>query len=266
MAGSLALALKESFSNISISGYARSKESYLKLKKLRILDKIERDLSKVVKDADMVILAMPVGAIVDYLKPLSGLLKKGAIVLDLGSSKRLISNAAKKHLGKKAVFIGCHPLCGSEKSGPGSSCKDLYKDSICLITADATDPGIKVVKKLWQGVGSKVVFINPDFHDKVLSSVSHFPHVISFILTYLVPENYHRFASGSFKDLTRISGSSAYVWADIFLSNKDNLLKDAEAFIRALRGFTDTLKKGDRERIVKFIKKVNYKNSKISKL
>lgn len=266
MAGSLAGAIKESFCGISILGYARSKKTYLKLKKLRILDKVERDLSKVVEDADMVILAMPVGVIADYLKPLSGLLKKGAIVLDLGSSKRLINNTAKKRLGKEAVFIGCHPLCGSEKSGPEYSCKDLYKGSVCLVAADAKATGVKVVKKLWQGVGSRVVFIKPALHDKVLSSVSHFPHVISFILTYLIPESYYRFASGSFKDLTRISGSSADIWADIFLSNKDNLLRDADIFIRALRGFSGTLKKGDRKGIVKFIKKVNHRNYRISKL
>ena len=259
MGGSLSLALHQKFPKLEIWGYARSKKSFNKLKKLKILNKVERDYRRVVSGADMVVLALPVGLIIDYLVKISPFLKKGAIVFDLGSSKKLIEKTADKFLPKGVDFVGCHPLCGSEKSGAQFSCKGLYQGSLCLITSSAKEKATKTVKSLWEKLGCKVVFISSDHHDKVLSSISHLPHLISFSLTQFTPKEYLKFASGSFKDLTRISNSPASVWADIFSSNKKNILKDLNRFIKSLKQYETALKKGDREKILDFINKVNSK-------
>lgn len=259
MGGSLSLALKKKFPSMSIWGYARSKKSYNKLKKLKILDRVERDLRKVVEEADIVVLALPVEAIISYLMRIAPFLKKGAIVFDLGSSKKLIETEATRYLSKDVSFVGCHPLCGSEKSGAEFSCKHLYQGALCLITSSPKNKGVKTVKRLWEKLGSRVLFISPDLHDKILSCVSHVPHFVSFSLTHLVPDNYLKFSPSSFKDLTRISGSPPWVWADIFLSNRNNILKDLKRFTEILRKFECILKEGDKKKIIALIEKANKK-------
>ena len=263
MGGSLSLALRKGFPESEVWGYARSTKSYDKLKKLKVLNRVDRDYRKVIKDADLVVLALPVEVIVDYLKKISCLLKRKSIVFDLGSSKRVIEKAAQKYLPKSVSFVGCHPLCGSEKSGPEFSRKDLYKNSLCLITSSPKAASTKVVERLFKRIGSKVVFIKAAHHDEVLSSVSHLPHLISFSLTEAVPSAYLKFASGSFRDLTRISSSPAGVWAQIFMSNKKNLLKDLNGFIKVLKKYEALLKKGNEAKIIDLINKAHSKQKHI---
>ena len=259
MGGSLSLALKREFPKVSVWGYARSRKSYLKLKRLRAVNKVERDLGKVVKDADWVILGLPVEAIVDHLKRIVFFLKKGAVVFDLGSSKRSVEKAAHKYLPRDVGFVGCHPLCGSEKSGAEFGRRSLYEGALCLITSSPRKAATKTVKKMWEKLGSRVVFVNFDLHDKILSSVSHLPHLVSFALTRLVPEGHLKFCPQSFKDLTRVSKSPPSVWGDIFMSNRKNILNDTQRFIKILGKFRRLLEQGRKKEIIDFIAKVNRK-------
>ena len=263
MGGSLSLALRSKFPKSEVWGYARSKKSYDKLRKLKILDKVDRDYKKVVNGADLVVLALPVEIIVDYLKRIAHLLKRGSIVFDLGSSKYLIEKGAHKYLPKSVGFVGCHPLCGSEKSGAEFSRKGLYKNSLCLITSSPKAAPTKVVAKLFKKLGSEVVFIKPDYHDKVLSSVSHLPHLISFSLSEATPSAYLKFASGSFRDLTRISSSPAGIWAQIFISNKKNILNDLNRFMKVLKKYEALLKKNNEAKIIALIERAHSKQKRI---
>jgi len=257
MGGSLAIDLKKQFGRISIWGYARNEKSRKKLKKLKILDKVERSLERVVRDSDIVVLALPVELIAEYLKEIAPFLKKGAIVFDLGSSKKLIEAAAKKYLPKDVDFVACHPICGSEKSGAQFSRAGLYKGALCVITSSCECPAVRTIKEIWEKLGSRAVFIKSDYHDKILSRVSHMPHIVSFSLTNFIPEDYLKFCGAGFKDLTRISNSPASVWADIFLSNKKNVLKDLREFVKELKKFEVLLKAGDKEKLLSAINKVN---------
>jgi prephenate dehydrogenase len=260
MGGSLAMSLKRKFPRVSIWGYARSNKSYFKLKKLHIVDKVERDLQSLVTDADLVVLATPVYVIVDYMRKIAPFLKRGAIVLDLGSSKNLIEVSAHKILPSRVHFVGCHPLCGSEKSGAAFSRQDLFKGSLCIITSPATKKSTQTVKKIWERLGCRVAFSSPEFHDKVLSCVSHLPHLISFSLTQLAPTDYLKFSSFSWKDLTRISNSPPSVWADIFLSNSQHLIRDIDKLIKIIKKFRRLIKAKDKKKIYSLIKKINSKS------
>ncbi len=263
MGGSLALALGKKFPSKAIWGYARSKKSFARLKKLKVVGQLSQDLKKVVKDADIVALAMPVEVIIDYFKRISPFLKEEAIVFDLGSSKNAIQKSAGKYLPKRVSFIGCHPLCGSEKAGARFADRNLYKDCLCLITTPSSKAA-KVVKGLWEALGAKVVFMSSQRHDKILSFVSHLPHLISFAFSDSVPKNYEKFASASFNDLTRISVSPAVVWAEIFLSNKKNILSDLNKFRKSLKRFESLLKKNDKEAVIELVSKINSKQRRIS--
>lgn len=266
MGGSLALALRDKFPDFVVWGYARSRASYLRIKQAGVVHKIERDLKKVVEDADFVILALPVLEIREYLKNIAKFLKKGAIVFDLGSSKELIENAAERYLPDSVSFVGCHPLCGGEKGGVEFSSRCLYAGSHCIITTPSKIKAALIVKKLWQKLGVKVTFMAPNLHDRILCSVSHLPHLVSFSITDFIPAAYWKFSPQSLKDLTRISDSPSCVWADIFLSNKENLSKDLRCFIKALKKFESILKKGDKKDLLRLIEKVNKKHKKLSEI
>ncbi|MFH1505216.1 MAG: prephenate dehydrogenase [Candidatus Omnitrophota bacterium] len=259
MGGSLALALKKKFCGVSIWGYARNEKSYRKLKKLKILDKVEKSLKKAVEGADLVVLALPTEAIAEHLKIIAPFLKKESIIFDLGSSKKLIEKAAAKYLPKSVNFVGCHPICGSEKSGAEFSYQGLYQGALCLVTSSSKQKAVEAVKNIWESLGSKVVFINSDYHDKILSKVSHLPHLVSFSLTHSIPNDYSKFCGKGFKDLTRISSSPASVWADILLSNRKNILKDLKGFIKELKKFEILLEVEDKDKLLNLINKINIK-------
>jgi len=265
MGGSFAKAIKMSFSTVCVWGYARSNTSYYKLKRLRILDKVEKNLEKLLKDADYVVLATPVYAIVEYLKKISCYLKKGTIVFDLGSSKELVEKSAKRFLPKEVDFVGCHPLCGSEKSGPQHSVSGLFKGSLCIITSSFKKKSTREVKKMWEKMGCRIVFMPAKLHDRILSSTSHLPHLVSFSLMYLVSFSFRNFSSNSLRDLTRISFSPATVWTDIFLSNQKNVVRDVEKFIRVLNKFKNFIKNKKRKKIFRLIEEINAKQKKFWK-
>ena len=256
MGGSFALAIKEAFKNIEVVGYARSKKSYFKLKKLNILDDVKLNLEEVVKDADLVILSTPIYIILEYLKKISKFLKKDAIVIDLGSTKELIEKEASK---LNINFVGCHPICGSEKNSAIFSDKNLYKNSICFITSLENSSLAKFIKKIWDKLGAKVIFISPSLHDKILSSLSHLVHIIAFSLVDFIPKEYLKFSTKSFKDLTRIAASSKDIWTDIFLSNRKNIIKDIKRYIKNLEKFKSLLEENNYKKIYNLIDRVNNK-------
>ncbi|UCG35172.1 MAG: prephenate dehydrogenase [Candidatus Omnitrophota bacterium] len=257
MGGSLALALKKSYPYISIWGFARSKRSLYRIKKLNVFNRIEQNLKDLVKDADLIVLALPIYAIIEMLKKISPFLKKDAIVCDLGSTKELVEKSAHKILPKGVKFVGCHPLCGGEKHGAEFSKADLYKGALCLVTSSPKRSASKTVDKIWKKLGMKTIYISPSFHDKVLSPFSHLPHFISFSLTRSTPLKYAGYSGASFKDLTRISNSPPSVWTDIFLSNKKNILKDIAQFMKMMQDFKELIRRNNRQGILRFITQVN---------
>lgn len=259
MGGSFALAYKEKFPQSFIFGFARSQSSYRRLRKLNILDKVSKDLEEVVSDSELVVLSLPIYVIIEYFKIITPYLKKNTILIDLGSTKVEIEKAAQKSLFYPNNFVGCHPLCGSEKSGGEYAQKDLYKNSLCIITSSKRLKSTRMIKKLWESLGSKVYFMSASNHDKIISYVSHLPHILSFSLIKLVPKTYYSFSSSSFQEMTRIGASSAYLWRDIFLSNSKNITKNITAYIKVLQGLNDLIKKKKGRQLFSTIKKTSEK-------
>lgn len=259
MGGSLGMAMRRHLDGVCVWGYARSIRSLRRIQKSKTVDRADTSLEKVIRDADVVVIGLPVGMVIDYLRKISPFLKRGALVFDLGSSKKEIVDGAQRIMPKSVNFIGCHPLCGSEKSGVEFSRPDLYRGALCLVTASKRNKAAGAVKKIWQALGSKVVFMSPREHDALLSCVSHLPHFISFSLTQLVPQRYLSFAPTSLKDLTRISNSPAHIWVDIALSNKKNIMSDIRKFIVILGRYERLLRKGDRKKITALLAEVNAK-------
>lgn len=257
MGGSLALALKEVYPKASIWGYARSRKSFAKLKKLKITDAVTSNLEELILDSDVVILSMPVLTIVDYFKKIASFLKRGAVVIDIGSTKELVEKKAKKHLPQYVDFVGSHPLCGSSKHGPENAVADLYKNSVCIVTSN--NKSTKFVIDLWKKLGAKVYTMDASLHDEALSYISHLPHIISYSLSLTVPSRFMPYASRSFSDITRVSSSLPDSWVDIFLSNKKNTVRGIDEYIKTLKMFRKLIVLQDKKAIAALIGRANLK-------
>lgn len=263
MGGSLALTLKQKAIGDEIWGFARNEKTYKKLIQLKVVDKVEKDLQLVVDDADVVIIGAPVYAIIEYCKKISSFLKPGALIIDIGSTKEYIQKQAKKYLPKSIYFVGCHPLCGGEKSGAEFSKGDIYNNAICFITALAKTPEAKLAGKFWQAIGCRNIFISAANHDKMLAYISHVPHLIAFSLAACISDKNIDFSGPSLKDMIRVAGSPANIWADIFLSNKNNIINASSKFIETLKKLQTAISCGDRQLIIKLIENANKKQQRI---
>src|SRR3989338_8294647 len=245
--GSLALAIKEKKLAEEIVGVSRRRSTIDRAIKNKIVDSATLDLKDGVKDSDLVVIAAPVLKIVDIAKHITPFLKKGAILTDAGSTKRCIVANIEKIGFKGADFIGSHPIAGSEKSGIKSADKDLFKNACCILTkSNYTNPkAIGKVKKFWENLGIEVIIMRPQMHDKALSKISHLPHAVSASLVNSVGQSRLDLAAGGFKDATRVASGEPELWRDIFLTNKDNLIKDIGILKKELNKVEAALRNND---------------------
>ncbi|MCX5693502.1 MAG: prephenate dehydrogenase [Candidatus Omnitrophica bacterium] len=253
--GSLALAIKEKKLAKEIAGVSRRKSTIDRAIENKIVDFATLNLKDGVKDSDLVIIAAPVLRIAAIAKLAAPFLKKDAILTDAGSTKRYILKYIEKSGFKSVNFVGSHPIAGSEKSGIKSANKDLFEKSCCILTKTKnTNPKTIVkLKKFWRKLGMQVAIMSPQMHDKILSEISHMPHAVSVSLVNSVGKNSLKLAAGGFKDITRIASGEPELWKDIFLTNRDNLVKDIEILKKELSKIQIALKNNDEACLLKLL-------------
>ncbi len=254
--GSLALALKEKGVVGKVIGAGRSEDNLKLAQSLGIVDAWTTSLSDAVKDADVVLLAVPMGAYEAVLQTIAPALKEGAIVSDAGSTKQH-AMAMAKCLPRSVSFIPAHPLAGTEKSGADAAFSTLYQDHLCILTPDeSTDKdALNTIESMWQDAGANVVHMPADEHDKLLGAVSHLPHLAAFALVNAVNKQKTdefdplSFAAGGFKDFTRIASSSPEMWRDITLANRDVLEEQIDILMDELQNIRVALQASDKDRL-----------------
>jgi len=259
--GSLGLALKKKGLCERIIGVASHKKSIELAKRKRAIDSGSLNID-IIKDADLIILATPVNTILTLAPKIKKLVKKDAVVIDVGSTKEQISSRLSRIFEN---YIGCHPLAGSEKRGIKNASWDLFVNSLCIITPTkktGNHAKAKIVN-LWKQIGTKIIFITPAEHDRILSFISHLPHIIAFSLISSVPDDLLRFASGGLRDTTRIAGSEALLWRDIFLSNRKNLLKSIQQFENKLKGLKLVIQNKNAPALEKILKAAKSKREQL---
>jgi prephenate dehydrogenase len=250
--GSIALGLRKERLAGEIIGVSRRRKNLSLAKKMGAIDRGSKDLD-ILKGAELVILATPVNAIKNQAAKIAGLVKPECIVCDVGSTKEEIVADLSKIFPR---FIGCHPLAGSEKRGISNADAGLFKNTSCILTPikNTDKRALAKIERLWVKLGSRVITLNPKAHDRILSYVSHLPHLVSFSLMNCVPSRYFKFCANSLRDTTRIAASDAELWSDIFLSNKKNILKAVGALQKNLSAVKTALLKEDRAALFKIIK------------
>jgi len=236
--GSLALALRRAGAVERVTGVGRSRENLETAQRLGIIDDWNHDAASAVADADMVLLAVPMGAYASVLEELADSLPVDAVITDAGSTKQSAMDAVAGSRVNACRFVPAHPIAGTEASGAAAAFAELFKDRLCVLTPDAhTDAdALAKVEHMWKLAGARLKTMSAAEHDDVLASVSHLPHLAAFALVNAVRNSAgethdpFEFAAGGFRDFTRIASSSPEMWRDIALNNRQAMLEKLRAF------------------------------------
>ena len=253
IASSMCHAMKRSGMAGEITGYARSAETRETARKLDLCT-VTESAEEAVRDADLVVLCVPIGAMSAVMAQIAPVLKPGAVLSDVGSVKRAVFDAVLPQLPNGVHFIGGHPMAGTEHSGPASGFAALFDDRWCLIVPPdgADEDEVARLEQFWQGLGSNTNRMEPDHHDRVCAVVSHAPHLIAYTmvgvaddLQRITDSEVITYSAAGFRDFTRIAASDPTMWRDVFLSNKDATLEILGRFTEELFALQRAIRTGD---------------------
>ncbi|MDJ0628019.1 MAG: prephenate/arogenate dehydrogenase family protein [Rhodobacter sp.] len=254
IAGSMALAMRRGGLAGEIVGTARSAETRGVAVEIGLCDRVVETAAEAVMDADLVVLAVPVGAMTAVAEEIGPKLKPGATVTDVGSVKRHVIGAVAPFVPDGVHFIPGHPLAGTEHSGPRSGFAELFENRWCLLIPDAdTDPGaLQRLRALWEAMGANVETMDADHHDLVLAVTSHAPHLIAYTMVgvaddmrRVTDQEVIKYSAAGFRDFTRIAASDPTMWRDVFLTNKDATLEILGRFTEELFALQRAIRTGD---------------------
>jgi len=234
-----------------ISGSARSEETLKRAAELGLADELSQDPAEAVRDADLVFLNVPVGAMGKVAERIAPALKEGAILTDVGSVKAAVIRDVSPHVPDGVHFIPGHPIAGTEQSGPDAGFPELFQGRWCILTPlEDTDPqALERLSEFWRACGSNVEIMDPRHHDLVLGITSHLPHLIAYNivataadLEEVTESEVIKYSAGGFRDFTRLAASDPTMWRDVFLNNREAVLEllgrfseDLSALQRAIR-------------------------------
>jgi cyclohexadieny/prephenate dehydrogenase len=230
---------------------ARSEATLKTVQDLALADSVTDNPAEAVENADLVVLCTPVGAYEAIVKIIGPMLKKGAIVTDVGSVKHIVVDVVGPHLAPGVSLVPGHPIAGTENSGPEAGFDTLFEDRWVILTppAGTSADAIEKVSDLWRRTGSNIEIMDAGHHDQVLAITSHVPHLIAYTivgtatdLEDVLKSEVIKFAASGFRDFTRIAASDPVMWRDIFLNNRGAVLEmlgrlteDISALQRAIR-------------------------------
>jgi cyclohexadieny/prephenate dehydrogenase len=236
----------------------RSAETLKRAEELELGDRYTTSSAEAVRDADLVIVSVPVGASEAVAKEIAGSLKPGAIVTDVGSTKASVIAQMQPHMPGNVHFIPGHPLAGTEKSGPDAGFPGLFAGRWCIFTPlEGTDEtALKALSRFWETLGSKIDVMDPEHHDKVLAIVSHLPHLIAFNIVgtaddlgTVTESEVIKYSASGFRDFTRLAASDPTMWRDVCLHNKDAILEMLARFSEDLAYLQRAIRWGEGDKI-----------------
>ncbi len=214
--------------------------------KVILLKKLDHNIS----DIDFIILSTPMSSYSRIITSFNKFLTNKAIITDVGSTKKNVLKLKKNKLDKSLNWILSHPIAGSEVSGPEYGKANLFNNRWCIITKQKTDKKVEKVERFWKKIGCKVIFMNPEEHDKIFAITSHLPHLIAYNLIKTAQDFQHKerknlikFSAGGLRDFSRTASSNEIMWRDIFFNNKKNMLLAINMFVKNLNSFKRNIEK-----------------------
>jgi len=255
MGGSFALALKEAGLVKRVVGYSKSPSTTERARQLGIIDIEAPSALLAVSGADIVLIAVPVASTEDSFKAIKHLVTPDMLIMDVGSTKRDVIDAAQRTLREHVgLFVPAHPIAGKEVSGVESADAQLYvgKQVILTPTERTLAPQLQKAQELWTRLGCNVVTMTPERHDAAFAAVSHLPHLIAFALMNAITgqpqgDEFLALAGPGFRDFSRIAASEPKVWRDILLANREELLAQSQKFQRNLQELENLITSNDEQ-------------------
>ncbi len=254
IASSMAHAMKQQGLAGEIVGYAKTEETRQTALDIGICDRVFGTAGEAVQGADLVVLAVPVGAMAEIAADIGPHLSQGACVTDVGSVKQAVIDAVSPHIPEGVAFVPAHPLAGTEHSGPRSGFATLFQNRWCLLTpTDKSTPEATTrLRRLWEAMGSNVDEMDAPHHDLVLAVVSHTPHLIAYTMVGVADHlrrvsnsEVIKYSASGFRDFTRIAASDPVMWRDVFLTNKEATLDILGRFTEELFMLQRAIRMGD---------------------
>jgi cyclohexadieny/prephenate dehydrogenase len=238
----------------TIVATSRSEPTRQRIRELGLADDVVDTAAAAVKDADLVMVSVPIGACGAVAKDIGPHLKKGAIVSDVGSVKTAVVHDMAPYIPAGVHFIPGHPVAGTEDSGPDAGFAELFINRWCILTPakDADPAAVERLSQFWKAFGASVEIMSPEHHDLVLAVTSHVPHLIAynivgtaFDLRLVTESEILKYSASGFRDFTRIAASDPTMWRDIFLHNRDAVLEVLGRFNEDLSALTRAVRNGD---------------------
>ncbi|WP_127901569.1 prephenate/arogenate dehydrogenase family protein [Solirhodobacter olei] len=258
IAGSMALAMREKGLVGTIAGHARTAETRAVALELGLCDTVHETAAEAVQGADLVVLAVPVGAMADVAREIAPHLKPGATVTDVGSVKQAVIEAVAPEMPEGVHFIPGHPLAGTEHSGPRSGFPTLFVNRWWLLTPlpEADAEAVAKLRALVEAMGAHVDEMDAAHHDLVLAVTSHAPHLIAYTMVGVADDlrrvtdsEVIKYSAAGFRDFTRIAASDPTMWRDVFLTNREATLEILGRFTEELFALQRAIRTGDGEHL-----------------
>lgn len=261
MGGSFALAMKRAGLVKRVVGYSKSPSTTERARQMGVIDVEAPSALLAVSGADIVLLAVPVSATEATFKAIRHLITSNMLIMDVGSTKRDVVDAARKvlrdHIGS---FVPAHPIAGREVSGVEHADADLYQGQQVILTPiEKTQVGhLKRAQEVWEALGCHVLQMAPDSHDAAFAAVSHLPHLLAFALVHAIAnqpsgKQFLSLAGPGFRDFTRIAAGDPKMWRDVLLANRVELVEQAKIFQRSLHNMLQLAEDGDGEKLEEMI-------------
>jgi prephenate dehydrogenase len=262
MGGSFALALKRAGLVRRVVGYSKSPSTTEKARKLGVIDIAAESALLAASGSDLVLLSVPVAATESTLKAIRQLVEPGVLIMDVGSTKRDVVDAARRVLKDKvSTFVPAHPIAGKEVAGVENADPQLYTGRQVILTPIAqTDAAlVQRATDVWAAIGCQVLKMSPENHDAAFAAVSHLPHLLAFAYFASVAKqpagrDYLSLAGPGFRDFTRIAASDPVMWRDVLMSNREEVLKQSQRFRHTLDALEHVMKLGNHEALEDLIR------------
>ena len=264
--GSIGLGLRRRRLAHEVIGVGRHLVKLKKAKRIGAVDRYTNDWKRGVEDADICIIATPVTTIPKIFKRIYPFLKKGCVVTDAGSVKTPVVKEIESFLSRqksanKVFFVGSHPLAGSENAGVNFAKANLLENAIVVVTPGkrTSKKAMSEIKGFWTKLGSRIIVMDTELHDRVLSVISHLPHVVAFSLVRMIANLKHvdKVITSGFRDTTRIAGSDKRIWTDVLVSNRRNVSERIDEFIKILKDFKNKINNSDTKILERHLTKIS---------
>ena len=255
--------------------YEKSKKNIAKIKKLKLPGIIIKKLDDIVSKSELIIFCTPMSQYKKIILKINKHLNSKHIITDVGSSKLKSKEIIKKNLKKNIFRTASHPIAGSEVSGPENGKQNIFENKWCILIKEKKThlKHLKFLNSFWKKMGSKVVIMNSEKHDKIFSITSHLPHLIAYNLVKSAQDfekkqkyNVIKYSAGGLRDFSRIAASNEIMWRDVFFNNQNNILKAIDLFIKNLIEFKKDIYSKNNKSIIKKLIQTKKVRSKIIKL